>query len=134
MNDTDYERPHTPSSRWAFIKGAIMAGAAVSAPDLLPRGSAARGHTQLRSGLVPELWQQESFTMRAPAARLRCGDFCFVWEGSPESLIALLDRVGAEVIVGPAPRSGGRACGTVGGTSRYIRDPDGNLVEFITYS
>ena len=52
----------------------------------------------------PALWQQESFDMRAPAARPPCGDFCFVWEGSPESLTALLDRVGAEVIAGPAPR------------------------------
>ena len=54
----------------------------------------------------PELWQQESFTMRAPAARPPCGDFCFVWEGSPESLTTLLDRVGAEVIAGQARARG----------------------------
>ncbi len=82
----------------------------------------------------PELWEQESFTMRAPAARPPCGDFCFVWDGSPESLTALLARVGADVILGPAPRPGGRAGGSVGGTSRYVRDPDGNLVEFIIYA
>ena len=82
----------------------------------------------------PALWQQESFTMRAPAARPPCGDFCFVWEGSHESLTAALERLEAEVIAGPAPRPGGRADGSVGGTSRYVRDPDGNLVEFIIYS
>ena len=178
MNDTDHERPRAPSSRRAFIKGAIVAGAAASALELLPRGPAVRA--QQRAGIrsfdhvsfplqnteammtfyralglqvnegpqicmvhlgdqkinfhQPALWQQESFDMRAPAARPPCGDFCFVWEGSPESLTALLDRVGAEVIAGPAPRPGGRAGGTVGGTSRYVRDPDGNLVEFTIYS
>ena len=31
----------------------------------------------------PVLWQRESFTLRAPAAKPPCGDLCFVWEGSP---------------------------------------------------
>ena len=82
----------------------------------------------------PESWQRTAFTLRAPAARPPCGDFCFVWEGSAESLTAVLDRAGAEVIWGPGPRDGGRALGTVRGTSRYVRDPDGNLLEFMIYS
>ena len=82
----------------------------------------------------PALWQQASFTMKAPSARPPCGDFCFVWQGSHESLTTVLDKLGAEVIAGPAPRPGGRQGGTVGGISRYVRDPDGNLVEFIIYS
>ena len=180
MNDAnaDHVRPQAPSSRRGFLKSAIMAAAAVSAPHLLPRGPAVQAQQSagIRSfdhvsfplqnteammafyralGLQvdvgpqlcmvhlgdqkinfhrPELWEQESFVMRAPAARPPCCDFCFVWEGSPESLTALLDRVGANVILGPAPRPGGRAGGSVGGTSRYIRDPDGNLVEFIIYA
>ena len=82
----------------------------------------------------PESWQRASPTsLRAPAARPPCGDFCFVWEGSPESLMAVLDRAAAEV-VGSGPRDGGRALGTVQGMSQYVRDPDGNLLEFMIYS
>ncbi len=82
----------------------------------------------------PESWQRATSTsLRAPAARPPCGDFCFVWEGSAESLMAVLDRAGAEVI-GSGLRDGGRALGTVRGTSRYVRDPDGNLLEFMIYS
>jgi catechol 2,3-dioxygenase-like lactoylglutathione lyase family enzyme len=79
----------------------------------------------------PTLWQPASFTLRAPAARPPCGDFCFVWEGTAESLKSLLDRVGAKVEVGPVARSGGRRRT---GSSVYVRDPDGNLLEFIIYS
>ena len=81
----------------------------------------------------PEFWESGTFTLRAPAAEPPCGDYCFVWGESEEALDALLARVGAEIIEGPAPRVGGRALGTAEGTSRYIRDPDGNLLEFIVY-
>lgn len=81
----------------------------------------------------PTLWQNKNFTLRAPAARPPCGDFCFVWEGSADALSERLDRAGAKVIVGPAERQGGRDGGTAVGTSRYVRDPDGNLLEFIVY-
>jgi catechol 2,3-dioxygenase-like lactoylglutathione lyase family enzyme len=82
---------------------------------------------------LPSTWQRESFTLRAPAARPPCGDFCWVWEGSPESLNAMLDRAGAKIIEGPGPRDGGRNGGTVTGQSVYVRDPDGNLLEFMIY-
>ena len=82
----------------------------------------------------PEFWQDPRFTARAPAAQPPCGDFCVVWEGSSESLMALFERVGAEVELGPVEQPGGRGSGTVIGTSRYIRDPDGNLLEFMIYS
>ena len=42
----------------------------------------------------PALWQRETFTLRAPAARPAYGDLCFVWEGGPESLKAMLNRAG----------------------------------------
>src|SRR6266705_5981184 len=45
----------------------------------------------------PALWQRESFTLRAPAAKPPCGDLCFVYEGTPESLKAMLDRAGAKI-------------------------------------
>ena len=78
----------------------------------------------------PAAWQRESFTLRAPAAKPPCGDLCFVWEGSPESVKAMLDRAGAKIIEGPVPRQGGRKAA---GSSVYVRDPDGNLLEFIIY-
>jgi catechol 2,3-dioxygenase-like lactoylglutathione lyase family enzyme len=79
----------------------------------------------------PALWQRGSFTLRAPAARPPCGDLCFVWEGSPESLKAMLDRAGAKVFEGPVARQGGRKRSA---SSVYVRDPDGNLLEFMIYS
>jgi catechol 2,3-dioxygenase-like lactoylglutathione lyase family enzyme len=79
----------------------------------------------------PTLWQRETFTLRAPAARPPCGDLCFVWEGGPESLKALLNRAGAKVIEGPVGRQGGRKKSA---SSFYVRDPDGNLLEFMIYS
>ena len=78
----------------------------------------------------PELWQGD-FALRAPAARPPCGDICLVWEGSAESLTSLLRQAGADVIEGPVERDGGRRAVAV---SRYVRDPDGNLVEFMNYS
>ena len=79
----------------------------------------------------PSVWQQESFTLRAPAALPPCGDLCFVWDGSASSLGERLDHAGAEIIEGPVERQGGRQAA---GTSVYLRDPDGNLLEFIIYS
>jgi catechol 2,3-dioxygenase-like lactoylglutathione lyase family enzyme len=78
----------------------------------------------------PETWQREGFSLRAPAAAPPCGDLCFVWEGSDGELPARLRHAGAEIEEGPVPRLGGRRAE---GTSVYVRDPDGNLLEFITY-
>jgi catechol 2,3-dioxygenase-like lactoylglutathione lyase family enzyme len=80
----------------------------------------------------PELWQRDSFTLRAPAARPPCGDFCWVWEGSEASLSDALARAGAEVEA-EGQRAGGRAGGDAMGQSVYVRDPDGNLLEFMRY-
>jgi len=81
----------------------------------------------------PALWQSDAFTLRASAAKPPCCDFCLVWDGSSDALTAMLGRAGAEVIEGPVERQGGRAGGTATGTSWYVRDPDGNLLEFIIY-
>ena len=77
----------------------------------------------------PEVWQRD-FTLRAPAARPPCGDLCFVWNGSADALQHLLDRAGAQVEEGPVERQGGRQAV---GSSVYVRDPDGNLLEFLSY-
>jgi len=79
---------------------------------------------------LPATWQRESFTLRAPAAKPPCGDLCFVWDGTPEALKAMLDRANAKIIGGPVARQGGRRKAS---SSVYIRDPDGNLLEFMIY-
>jgi catechol 2,3-dioxygenase-like lactoylglutathione lyase family enzyme len=56
-------------------------------------------------------------------------DLCFVWEGTPEEAIAHLLSFGVEVELGPVARNGGRGRGT----SVYFRDPDGTLLELISY-
>jgi len=81
----------------------------------------------------PAMWQSNDFTLRASAAKPPCGDFCFVWDGSADTLTARLRRAEAEVVEGPVQRQGGRKGGTANGTSWYVRDPDGNLLEFIIY-
>jgi catechol 2,3-dioxygenase-like lactoylglutathione lyase family enzyme len=77
----------------------------------------------------PEVWQRE-FTLRAPAAKPPCGDLCFVWGGSADGLTQLLAQAGAAIEEGPVEREGGRQSV---GSSVYVRDPDGNLLEFLTY-
>ena len=79
----------------------------------------------------PGRWQDATFTLRAPAARPPCGDFCFVWDGTAAALKSWLDGAGATVVEGPLPRQGGRKADA---SSVYIRDPDGNLLEFMIYS
>jgi catechol 2,3-dioxygenase-like lactoylglutathione lyase family enzyme len=56
-------------------------------------------------------------------------DLCFVWEGTPEEAVAHLLEHGVEVELGPANRTGGQG----NGTSVYFRDPDGTLLELISY-
>jgi len=78
----------------------------------------------------PAHWQDKAFTLRAPTAKPPCGDLCFVWRGTPESLKAMLNRAGAKAVEGPVERQGGRK---KTGSSVYVRDPDGNLLEFMIY-
>jgi len=79
----------------------------------------------------PALWQNSAFTLRAPAAKPPCGDLCLVWDGTAASLKSMLDRAGAKIEVGPVDRPGGRR---KTGSSVYVRDPDGNLLEFMIYA
>jgi catechol 2,3-dioxygenase-like lactoylglutathione lyase family enzyme len=56
-------------------------------------------------------------------------DLCFRWDGLIEGAIAHLAACGVRIELGPVERRG--AGGT--GNSVYFRDPDGSLLEFISY-
>jgi hypothetical protein len=71
--------------------------------------------------------------LRGPTAEPGCGDLCFVWDGGIDDLLARLSETGVTPIEGPVPRLGGRAGGTTPGVSVYARDPDDNLIEFMSY-
>jgi catechol 2,3-dioxygenase-like lactoylglutathione lyase family enzyme len=69
----------------------------------------------------------------APLARVPVApgnsDLCFAWDGTEAEARAHLARHGVAVELGPVPRNGARGAGV----SLYFRDPDGSLIEFITY-
>jgi catechol 2,3-dioxygenase-like lactoylglutathione lyase family enzyme len=75
----------------------------------------------------------EPFYLRGPAAEPGCGDICFVWVGGVDALLRQLRDAQVDVIEGPVPRVGGRDTRSAGGVSVYVRDPDENLLEFISY-
>ena len=56
-------------------------------------------------------------------------DLCFAWDGPIDAAVAHLREHGVEIEVGPTTRAGAGG----GGTSVYFRDPDGTLLEFISY-
>ncbi len=56
-------------------------------------------------------------------------DLCFVWPESIHTALAHLEKHGVQVEVGPAPGFGARG----DGISVYFRDPDGSVMEFISY-
>jgi catechol 2,3-dioxygenase-like lactoylglutathione lyase family enzyme len=57
-------------------------------------------------------------------------DLCFEWDGPIADAIEHVTGHGVEIEQGPVERNGARGPGT----SIYFRDPDGSLVEFISYS
>src|SRR3954453_11903822 len=56
-------------------------------------------------------------------------DLCLVWPGPIDEAIAPLERHEIEIETGPVERHGAQGAGT----SVYFRDPDGSLLEFISY-
>ncbi len=56
-------------------------------------------------------------------------DLCFEWNGPITEAIAHLERCGIAVEAGPMQRFGAKGAGT----SVYFRDPDGSLMEFMSY-
>lgn len=57
-------------------------------------------------------------------------DLCFVWPGPIDSAVEHLGRHDVVVELGPVPRFGAGDAGI----SVYFRDPDGSLLEFISYT
>ena len=158
----------TTSSRRAFVKGMVAAGAAASSAALHAQDAnrvSGFDHvavpmqntdamvafyrrlgfqltenenavsvyigTQMINFHRPTRWQDPAFTLRAPAAKPPSGDFCFVWSGSAVELKTMLERAGVKIELGPVDRAGGRR---KTGSSTYVRDPDGNLLEFMIYA
>jgi catechol 2,3-dioxygenase-like lactoylglutathione lyase family enzyme len=56
-------------------------------------------------------------------------DLCFAWSGPIDEAVRHLRESGVEIEEGPSPRPGAKG----EGTSVYFRDPDGSLLEFISY-
>jgi catechol 2,3-dioxygenase-like lactoylglutathione lyase family enzyme len=56
-------------------------------------------------------------------------DLCFEWMGPIADAIAHLKRRNIEIVSGPMQRFGAKGAGT----SVYFRDPDGSLMEFMSY-
>ncbi len=69
----------------------------------------------------------------APVARLPVqpgnSDVCFEWNGPIAEAIAHLGRCQVAIELGPVERNGAKGKGT----SVYFRDPDGSLMEFMSY-
>lgn len=57
-------------------------------------------------------------------------DLCFEWDGPIAGAIEHLKRCKVTVELGPVQRSGAKGQGT----SVYFRDPDGSLMEFMSYA
>jgi catechol 2,3-dioxygenase-like lactoylglutathione lyase family enzyme len=57
-------------------------------------------------------------------------DLCFRWDGPISDAVSFLAARGVEVELGPVQRAGAQGSGM----SVYFRDPDGSLLELISYS
>lgn len=70
----------------------------------------------------------------APLARVPVApgnsDLCFEWDGPIDGAVAHLRAHAVEIEEGPVSRNGARGVGQ----SVYFRDPDGSLMEFISYA
>ena len=70
----------------------------------------------------------------APVARIPAApgmaDLCLVWPGTAEAAAAHVRAHGVAVEQGPVPRNGARGPGR----SVYFRDPDGSLIELLSYA
>jgi catechol 2,3-dioxygenase-like lactoylglutathione lyase family enzyme len=74
-------------------------------------------------------WPDRSGYLGARRPSVGGADFCLEWEGTVEQVLDLLARNGIAIEAGPGPRT----CARGVSTSVYVRDPDGNLVEFTVY-
>ena len=56
-------------------------------------------------------------------------DLCFAWNGRISDAVSHLERENVAIELGPVKRFGAQG----EGTSVYFRDPDGSLMEFMSY-
>lgn len=71
----------------------------------------------------------EPFPIARDRVRPGNSDLCFVWDGPIDEALAHLRERQVEIELGPVERTGARG----DGTSVYFRDPDGSLLELISY-
>jgi catechol 2,3-dioxygenase-like lactoylglutathione lyase family enzyme len=65
----------------------------------------------------------------APGYAIGSADFCLRWDGTVEEAQDFLKQAAIPVLHEPVARSGAQGPGT----SLYVRDPDDNLIELLTY-
>ncbi len=105
-------------------------------------GAKPLGLEQWRAGKAPVVsvsFGRQKFNLHPPDNRITLkaanpmiggGDYCFVWPGTIAAAVAHLRGHGIAIVEGPVMRIGGRGKGM----SVYFRDPDGNLLELISYA
>jgi catechol 2,3-dioxygenase-like lactoylglutathione lyase family enzyme len=71
----------------------------------------------------------EPYPVAGDPVRPGNSDLCFVWDGPIDAAVEHLGGLGVEIIEGPVKRPGARG----EGASVYFRDPDGSLLELISY-
>jgi NAD(P)-dependent dehydrogenase (short-subunit alcohol dehydrogenase family)/catechol 2,3-dioxygenase-like lactoylglutathione lyase family enzyme len=91
-----------------------------------------RRFPSLRAGRTMINVHQEGRPVGLDAKTMQAGseDLCFEWIGPIEGALERLRAHGVPVEVGPVKRFGARGRE---GTSVYFRDPDGNLLELMSY-
>jgi len=84
--------------------------------------------TQKLNLYIVDRYETESPTF-APGYAPGSADFCLRWEGTVQEAQEFLEQAGVPLLSGPAARSGSQGAAT----SLYVRDPDNNLIELMTY-
>jgi len=91
-----------------------------------------RRFPSLRAGRTMINIHQAERPVGLDAVNMQIGseDLCFEWSGPIEGAVERLYAHGVAIEVGPVKRFGARGRE---GTSVYFRDPEGNLLEVMTY-
>jgi len=84
--------------------------------------------TQKLNLYVVDRYEIESPTF-APGYATGSADLCLRWEGTVQEARDFLEQAEIPLLDGPVARSGSQGPGT----SLYVRDPDDNLIELMTY-